>query len=134
MRVLPKLLVLLLASGGLSFVSVEIGWAQDSSSPSSVVEPELSGADLAGKASYEANCQSCHGADLTGTRKGPTFLTRVYHPGHHADGSFALAVKRGARQHHFRFGDMPALPKISDEDIANIVAYVRAVQKANGLF
>jgi uncharacterized protein involved in copper resistance len=42
--------------------------------------------------------------------------------------------KLGTRQHHFRFGNMPAMPEVSDEDITNVVAYVRAVQKAKGIF
>jgi hypothetical protein len=60
-------------------------------------------------------------------------IHRVYHPGHHGDAAFALAIKIGVRQHHWRFGDMPAQPKVADEQVAAIVRFVREVQTANGI-
>ena len=61
-----------------------------------IVVPALSPAAEAGKVAFEAHCARCHGLNAAGTDKGPTFLDRVYHPGHHADPSFVLAVTRGA--------------------------------------
>jgi mono/diheme cytochrome c family protein len=87
-----------------------------------------------GKLLYGKSCSSCHGVDLKGTEQGPPFLHRVYHPGHHGDGSFYLAVKRGVRAHHWKFGNMPPVEGIDDKMINAIVQYVRQVQKSAGLF
>jgi mono/diheme cytochrome c family protein len=93
--------------------------------PTSELEP--------GRLAYEKFCAECHGVNTVGTDKGPTFLHRVYHPGHHADGAFRLATIRGARAHHWRFGDMKPVKGVSDGEIEAIIRYVRAVQKANGI-
>ena len=86
----------------------------------------------AGQALYEATCAVCHGMDLRGTSVGPSFLSRVYEPGHHGDGAFVLAVTRGAPEHHWDFGPMPQVSGLDLDDIAAITAYVRSVQEAEG--
>ena len=98
-----------------------------------VVEPQLSSLAVQGKTVFEANCASCHGKSAIGTDKGPPLVHNIYNPGHHADGAFFLAAKRGTRQHHWKFGDMPAQPQIKDEQIQAIVKYVRELQLANGI-
>ncbi len=108
--------------------------ADAASHASKIAEPELSPALQRGKLAYEKFCASCHGVKTAGTEKGPTFLHRVYHPGHHGDGAFALAARRGARAHHWRFGDMKPVSGVSDQELKEIVGYVRALQKANGIF
>jgi mono/diheme cytochrome c family protein len=85
-----------------------------------------------GEPLYQANCASCHGADLRGTDKGPSHLSIVYEPNHHGDGAFALAALRGVPQHHWPYGDMPPVPGLSEEDLEAIVAYVREQQRLNG--
>mgnify|MGYP003706315529 CR=1 FL=1 len=102
--------------------------------PSSVRLPAMTPALNLGKLSYDAKCASCHGVNTAGTDKGPTFLHRVYHPGHHGDGAFYMAPKKGTRAHHWKFGDMPPVDEISDAQIKNIISYVRALQNANGVF
>jgi len=97
-------------------------------------EPELTPALRLGKMGYDVYCASCHGKTAGGTDKGPTFINAVYHPGHHADGSFKIAAKRGARAHHWRFGDMKPVEGVTDAQLDGIIKYIRAVQKANGLF
>lgn len=87
----------------------------------------------AGKPLFEKNCASCHGVDLSGTDKGPAFLNRVYEPSHHGDVAFQLAVKNGARAHHWKFGDMPAVPGVTPDDVAHITAYVRMHQRKAGI-
>ena len=61
----------------------------------SVIQPEMTEALLTGKRVYEAKCAKCHGINAVGTNKGPPFLHRVYHPGHHGDAAFFYAVERG---------------------------------------
>ncbi len=86
-----------------------------------------------GAALYAQGCATCHGADLQGTDQGPPFLDAIYRPGHHADASFFLAVKTGARSHHWNFGNMPRISGLSDEQIEAIVTFVRARQRAAGI-
>lgn len=85
-----------------------------------------------GEQLYEARCAECHGSDLRGTDRGPSHLSQVYQESHHADASFALAILRGTPQHHWRFGPMPPIPGLSDDDIDAIIAYVRTEQEQQG--
>jgi mono/diheme cytochrome c family protein len=87
---------------------------------------------VTGQALYEQSCAECHGVDLRGTDKGPSHLSVVYEPSHHADGAFLVAVIRGARAHHWNFGDMPPIPNLEPDDVAAITAYVRSVQHREG--
>ena len=96
--------------------------------------PGMTPALKLGKMNYDRSCASCHGMNGVGTDKGPTFLHRVYHPGHHGDAAFFRAAKQGARAHHWRFGDMKPVAGITEEQLRRIVEYVRALQKANGMF
>ncbi len=98
------------------------------------IEPEMTAKLNLGKMNYDAYCGSCHGKTLAGSDKGPTFISRIYHPGHHGDQAFFLVPKRGARAHHFGFGDMKPVEGVSDAQLGSIVNYVRAVQRANGIF
>lgn len=81
---------------------------------------------------YQANCASCHGADLRGTALGPSHLSVVYQPGHHGDGAFALAAINGVRAHHWGFGDMAPISGLSQEDLDRIVTFVRETQRIEG--
>ena len=86
-----------------------------------------------GKMLFAENCASCHGADLKGTKKGPAMLHRVYEPSHHGDISFQFAVQNGVGAHHWPFGDMPAVPGLTPDDVAHIIAYVRGEQVKAGI-
>ena len=86
-----------------------------------------------GREAYEASCAVCHGKDLKGTRTGPPFLDVVYAPNHHPDASFRAAVARGVQPHHWSFGPMPPQPQVSDDEIEEIIAYVRAQQLEAGI-
>ena len=97
--------------------------------------PALSGAAARGASAFGESCAACHGADAGGVSgKGPPLIHAYYEPGHHGDISFRLAVRRGVRAHHWRFGDMPAIDGVSDAALEEIIAFVRAVQKANRIF
>ncbi len=98
------------------------------------VEPKMTPELNLGKMSYESFCASCHGKTAGGTDKGPTFISRIYHPGHHSDGGFFVAARNGVRAHHWQFGNMPPVPEVNDSQLEYIVKYIRAVQQANGVF
>ena len=97
-------------------------------------EPALSDTARAGEELFNANCSVCHGMNASGTSQGPTFIDRIYHPGHHPDFSFRNAVSNGVTQHHWVFGNMPPVDGVSSEDVDKIICYVREVQRANGIF
>ncbi len=50
------------------------------------------------------------------------------------DSHFLTAAKRGARAHHWKFGDMKPVAGATDAQIELIVEYVHAVQLVNRLF
>lgn len=89
-------------------------------------------ADADGAAVYQARCASCHGEDLRGTDMGPSQLSIVYEPGHHGDESYRSAIRNGARQHHWGFGNMPPVADITDDQIQRVIVYIRAQQEALG--
>lgn len=98
------------------------------------VEPKMTPELNLGKMSFDAYCALCHGKTAGGTDKGPTFISRIYHPAHHGDRAFMIAPKQGAKAHHWQFGDMPPVDGVTDKQLESIIEYVRAVQRANGLF
>lgn len=106
---------------------------QDGSAPRPVVVPDLSSVARKGQGDYDRHCAKCHGVHGAGSEVGPPLVHPVYRPAHHADVSFALAVRRGVLAHHWRFGDMPAQPAVADESLAAITHYIRELQLANGI-
>jgi mono/diheme cytochrome c family protein len=96
--------------------------------------PPLDADALEGAAIYEAACTSCHGDNAAG-RNGiaPPLVHPLYRPGHHADIAFWLAARDGVRSHHWLFGDMPPVAGMTRPQVDKIVAYVRALQRANGI-
>jgi mono/diheme cytochrome c family protein len=107
--------------------------SSNSKSTVSVKLANLSSQARAGQVAFDANCASCHGKNTAGTEKGPPFVHDIYNPGHHPDAAFSSAVHRGVAQHHWPYGDMPAQPQVTDQEVADIVRYVRELQEANGI-
>lgn len=87
-----------------------------------------------GKLAYDAKCAVCHGANAAGQDGvAPPLVHKIYEPSHHGDAAFLLAAKKGVRAHHWRFGNMPPVEGMTDGDVKMIVAYVRELQRANGI-
>lgn len=96
--------------------------------------PDLDESYAQGESLYQTNCSTCHGTSLGGRKgAGPPFVHGYYIPSHHADIAFYRAVELGVSAHHWQFGDMPAVPSLSKSDAAEIIKYIRAVQRVNGL-
>jgi cytochrome c5 len=127
-----RILVLAVVAGGAAMIGFQLV-RPSKELPHRVHVPMLSELGRTGKAAYDSYCAECHGKNGSGTDKGPALIHRVYHPGHHGDAAFFLAARAGVRQHHWGFGDMPARPHLSDEQITAIVRFVREVQLANGI-
>ena len=87
-----------------------------------------------GKIGFEAKCANCHGANAAGTEGiAPPLIHKIYEPSHHADESFQRAVSSGVRAHHWPFGNMPAIESLARGDVTMIIAYIRELQRANGI-
>ncbi|MCX7568241.1 cytochrome c [Sulfitobacter sp. F26169L] len=87
-----------------------------------------------GQRAYDANCASCHGINAAGQEGiAPPLVHIIYEPSHHADESFQRAVSFGVRAHHWPFGDMPAVEGLTRGDVTLITAYIRELQRANGI-
>ncbi len=107
--------------------------APDAAQSEDIAVPEFSAIAIRGQAAYEANCASCHGQNGAGTDKGPTLIHDIYNPGHHPDEAFVRATRFGVRQHHWQFGNMPPRPEVTDNQIIDIIRYIRELQQANGI-
>ncbi len=95
---------------------------------------ELSAKAQVGQRAFEAKCASCHGVNAVGQDGvAPPLVHKIYEPGHHGDMAFVLAAQNGVRSHHWRFGNMPPVEGLTRGDVMNIVAYVRELQRANGI-
>ncbi|WP_298861703.1 cytochrome c [uncultured Sulfitobacter sp.] len=87
-----------------------------------------------GETAFNAKCAACHGINGAGQDGiAPPLIHKIYEPSHHGDMSFQLAAMNGVRAHHWPFGNMPAVEGVTPSDITNITAYVRAIQRANGI-
>ncbi len=99
-----------------------------------VIVPTLSEAGTAGAILFNANCAKCHGSNAAGVEgAGPPLVHVIYEPGHHGDMAFQLAARNGVRAHHWRFGNMPPVDGVTEAEVAQIVTYIRALQRANGI-
>ena len=132
-------IVAIMAIGGLIFWQSMPG--EDHSGHGSanalaeVTVPELTQTAQRGRQAFDANCSGCHGVNATGVDgAGPPLVHIVYEPNHHGDMSFYMAVRQGVRAHHWPFGNMPPVEGVSDTEVATIIAYVRELQRANGIF
>ena len=96
--------------------------------------PELSTAGKLGRVLVNTQCAECHGEDGTGySRKGPPLLHPMYREEVFPDHHFKRVIREGRRQRAWQFGPMPAQPQLSDEDINNILAFVREVHNETGV-
>lgn len=100
-----------------------------------VVLPEtLSAEAQMGKRAFDNVCATCHGENAAGKEGfGPPLVHKLYEPSHHGDMAFLIAAERGVQAHHWPFGNMPAQQGVTKGDVKAIIAYVRALQRANGI-
>jgi mono/diheme cytochrome c family protein len=115
------------------FLLTPRGNREAASEPQFAAPSRLAAEARTGEALFAANCAACHGAQGGGTEQGPPLVHRIYEPGHHPDIAFRVAVQNGVRSHHWRFGNMPPQPQVSETDIEAIIAYVRTIQRGSGI-
>jgi len=130
----PKLLRLILLPASLAFPACQADAPVADTDIAGVVMATTIPANLApGEAAFAANCAVCHGTRALGTEQGPPLVHIIYEPSHHSDIAFYLAVERGVRAHHWNYGDMPAIPWVTREEVGQIVAYIRFLQRQVGI-
>ncbi len=87
-----------------------------------------------GQLGFEAECAACHGLNAAGQDGvAPPLVHIIYEPSHHGDEAFQRAAAMGVRGHHWPFGDMPAVEGVTRGDVTMIIAYIRELQRANGI-
>lgn len=96
-------------------------------------ESKLSKAEVRGSILFNKNCAACHGENGSGSLSGPPLVHKIYEPSHHDNKSFRRAIAKGVRSHHWGYGDMPAQPQVAFGHVSPIIAFVRAVQRQNGI-
>jgi len=100
-----------------------------------VILPEtLSDSAKIGQLAYDEKCSSCHGINAVGQNGvAPPLVHIIYEPSHHGDESFQRAAAMGVQGHHWPFGNMPPVEGITRGDVTMIIAYIRELQRANGI-
>ena len=87
-----------------------------------------------GQLGFEAKCAACHGLNAAGQDGvAPPLVHIIYEPSHHGDEAFQRAAGMGVRGHHWPFGDMPPVEGVTRGDVTMIIAYIRELQRANGI-
>lgn len=123
------------ASGGHSMAPPDTS-TLDAGAPIAQVKlpATLSALAQSGKLAFEAKCSDCHGENATGLEgAAPPLVHKIYEPSHHGDQAFYLAAQNGVRAHHWRFGNMPPVEGLTRGDMKGIVAYIRELQRENGI-
>ena len=135
-RLLFALALAVLVGAGyfLFFAHNPITGATSGKALATVNVPQLSGTAKLGETMFNANCRSCHGKNAAGIDGvAPPLVHIIYEPNHHGDEAFQMAAQNGVRQHHWPFGNMSPVKTVSRDDVSKIIAYVRTLQRANGI-
>lgn len=86
-----------------------------------------------GEALFNTFCARCHGEHASGTQQGPPLVHKIYEPSHHGDAAFYRAAATGVRAHHWHFGNMPKIEGVTEEEVGEIIRYVRWLQRQAGI-
>lgn len=88
-----------------------------------------------GKRIFETKCAVCHGQNAAGQNGvAPPLVYKFYEPNHHSDAAFLSAAANGVQSHHWDFGNMPQIEGVTPGDVKMVATYVRALQRANGIY
>lgn len=126
-------MLVVLGTGAVTLLTNAFRSHRQSFTLTALVVPDLGALERTGQDPFNRRCQTCHGENGSGSRTGPPLVHKIYEPSHHSDGAFARAVRQGVTAHHWHFGHMPSLSAVTDAEIATIIAYVGALQRANGI-
>ena len=96
--------------------------------------PTLDARANAGQGVFQTVCATCHGPSLRGTDQGPPLLHPWYAAGAgHDDSQVLTVIGNGTAGHMWKFGDMPKPEGLKPGQEKDVLAYIRAMQAANGI-
>jgi mono/diheme cytochrome c family protein len=140
---------ILLALGAIALAGIGyVALAPNASTETADTAPSVEGAPIVevalpatlsetaqmGETAFNAVCADCHGENAAGKEGfAPPLIHKIYEPSHHGDMAFQLAVQNGVRAHHWKFGNMPPQDGLTQSDVMAITAYVRELQRENGI-
>lgn len=82
----------------------------------------------AGQKYFHQACAGCHGPDGMGGNRAPKLIQKIYSSGAYSNKKIARIILNGSSS-----GAMPAQKgKVSDEEIKEIIKYIRYSQKVAG--
>jgi len=82
---------------------------------------------------FARECGGCHGRAAQGTARGPALATTSYGRSRFDDDSIRSAVREGRVPRSPDSAGMPASPEIPESDLAQILDFLREVQRARGI-
>lgn len=120
---------------GHSMVAPDLSGVEEGAAIAEVAVPaEFSENAQMGQNIFDLKCAVCHGDNAAGQNGiAPPLVHRTYEPSHHSDMAFVLAAKNGVRAHHWDFGNMPPVEGLTDGEVQMVAAYVRELQRENGI-
>jgi len=90
------------------------------------------GAVNSGRIAFASECAQCHGRLARGTRHGPDLIAPAYGPAIASDDRIRRAVRNGVATADGRLA-MAAVPGVSERDLARMIAFLREMQRVNGI-
>jgi mono/diheme cytochrome c family protein len=100
-----------------------------------VLPSGLSDKERLGENAFNEKCAACHGINAVGQDGvAPPLVHVIYEPSHHGDEAFHRAVANGVQAHHWPFGNMPPIDGLTKADVDAVIAYIRALQRANDIY
>ncbi len=124
-----KVPALLLAAIALTLVVASCGGTGSDSASATPIGP---GDATAGKQVYGDYCAACHGRDFEGSVQGPSHLDAHFEPATTTDQDYRNAIHDGVEESTYDFGNMPAIRSLDDQQVADVIAYIRSVQEERG--
>jgi mono/diheme cytochrome c family protein len=85
-----------------------------------------------GVVAFAGECAGCHGRLAEGAERGPNLIHRDYGPGVRSDAQFRRAVREGMAARR-GYGAMPPSPDVSKRRLDRMIAFVRELQRVNGI-
>jgi mono/diheme cytochrome c family protein len=98
-----------------------------------VTVPSVPGDAAAGAAVFEQSCADCHGAGAAGGDGGLSLVDSRFAPPGFDDLAFVTAVVRGVSADEGEYGGMPRIRGLSEQDLADLLSYVRGLQREAGI-
>ena len=87
----------------------------------------------AGRIAFAEECAGCHGRLAGGTERGPDLIQPAYGRRARSDAQFRRAVREGMPARRGGYGEMPAVKGVSERRLDRMIAFLREVQRVNGI-